>query len=321
MCRFLLCAIPIATLLFFVPSASPAQSSEPKTAEFRLFAFLDQNRNGVLDPAEFKSVPLPMRIWLAENGIESTKPLPQTQFLKVAPGMMQAIRKGRHAGREKSGSRSVSLVSPPSRTSRVATSGNTALSSTSSTNSTGSARGTASVSSLITLPSSYSEGDIDGDGQIGMYEWKKWKKSALSQFLLLDRNDDGFLTPWELQYTPSSNSSSTVSSSTATTPASSSSRRGTRTSRTSSTSSSPSTTTTTTASVTLPTVSTDEHKAKAVKYFDYMDADKSGSIEPAEWIKGRSVKPVFEAAKVDISKPLTKDQFIAGYSKGKAASE
>ena len=52
-----------------------------------------------------------------------------------------------------------------------------------------------------------------------------------------------------------------------------------------------------------------------------MDVNKSGSIEPEEWIKGRSMKPVFETAKVDISKPLTKDQFIDGYVKGKTAGE
>jgi hypothetical protein len=317
MCRFLLLTLPIANVLFLVPSESPAQSTDPKTAESRLFAFLDQDRNGILDPAEFKNVPLPMRIWLAENGLEPTKPLPRAQFLKVAPAMMQAIRAGKHAGREKTDSRSVSLVSPSARTSPVVASAKTASPSTS----TSSFQGTASVSLLLTIPSSYSEGDIDGDGQIGMYEWKKWKKSALKQFLQLDRNDDGFLTPQELQYTPPASSSSSGSSLTTTTPAASSSSLGTRTSRRSSTASSPTTTSTTTAAVILPTVSTDEHKAKAVKYFDYMDADKSGSIEPAEWIKGRSVKPVFEAAKVDITKPLTKDQFIAGYAKGKAASE
>ena len=320
MCRFLLLAFPIANMLFLVPPASPAQSSEPKTVEARLFAFLDQNRNSVIDPAEFKNVPLPMRVWLAENGIESTKPLPQAQFLKVAPKMMQAIRGGRHAGREKTDSRSVSLVSSSSRTSRVVTSGSTVSPSTSSNSSTGSARGSASVSLMLTLPSSYSEGDIDGDGQIGMYEWKKWKKSALSQFLLLDRNDDGFLTPWELQSAPSGSSSSAVSTSTSstsassTTPASSSSRPGTTTS---SSASSPSSA----AASTTPSISTDQHKAKALSYFNYMDVNKSGSIEPDEWIKGRSVKPVLEKAKVDISKPLSKDQFIDGYVKGKTASE
>jgi Ca2+-binding EF-hand superfamily protein len=289
MCRFLLWTLPIANLLFLFPSELPAQSSEPKTTQARLFAFLDQNRNGVIDPAEFKHVPLPMRVWLAEIGIDSTKPFSQAQFLKLAPRMMQAIRAGRHAGREKTPSRSVSLISLPSRTSRLVTSGNTVSPSTSSISSTSSNRGLSSVSSMLTLPSSYSEGDIDGDGQIGMYEWKKWKKSTLSQFLKLDRNDDGFLTPRELRSTPSGSSSSPA-------------------------------TTTVTASIT-PSTSTDKHKAKALSYFNYMDVNKSGSIEPQEWIKGRSVKPVFETAKVDVSKPLTKELFIAGYVKGKSASE
>ena len=71
----------------------------------------------------------------------------------------------------------------------------------------------------------------------------------------------------------------------------------------------------------MPSISSDQHKAKAVKYFDYMDVNKNGSIEPGEWVKGRSVKPVFETAKIDISKPLTKDQFIDGYVKAKTASK
>jgi hypothetical protein len=38
--------------------------------------------------------------------------------------------------------------------------------------------------------------DTDGDGQIGLYEWRTAKR-AVEQFHDLDRNDDGFITPEE----------------------------------------------------------------------------------------------------------------------------
>jgi len=110
MCRFLIFVSPILALPLFVPSVLPAQSAEKNSIESRLFAFLDRDQSKLLEPGEFKTIPLPMRVWLTEKGINSKKPLSQEQFLKLAPEMMQAIRKGRHAGREKVPTRKVSLV-------------------------------------------------------------------------------------------------------------------------------------------------------------------------------------------------------------------
>ena len=110
MCRFLLFVSPILVMPFFAPSVLPAQSAETNSIESRLFAFLDRDQSQSLEPGEFKTVPLPMRVWLTEKGIDSKEPLSQEQFLKLAPEMMRAIRKGRHAGREKVLTRKVSLV-------------------------------------------------------------------------------------------------------------------------------------------------------------------------------------------------------------------
>lgn len=46
-----------------------------------------------------------------------------------------------------------------------------------------------------TLPKEYEAKDKNGDGQIGMYEWDR---SKYAEFVKLDKNGDGFLTPQEL---------------------------------------------------------------------------------------------------------------------------
>jgi EF hand len=47
------------------------------------------------------------------------------------------------------------------------------------------------------LPGWFTEYDVDADGQVGLYEWRK-KGQAIKQFLAMDRNNDGFLEAKEL---------------------------------------------------------------------------------------------------------------------------
>lgn len=47
------------------------------------------------------------------------------------------------------------------------------------------------------LPAWYAEYDTDGDGQVGLYEWRKQGKT-IAEFARMDVNEDGYLSPREL---------------------------------------------------------------------------------------------------------------------------
>jgi len=49
------------------------------------------------------------------------------------------------------------------------------------------------------LPAWFKQLDIDNDGQVGLYEWRRAGKS-IEEFQAMDRNDDGFLTIEEVLY-------------------------------------------------------------------------------------------------------------------------
>ena len=59
------------------------------------------------------------------------------------------------------------------------------------------------------LPAEYAEFDRDKDGQIGLYEWPRRR---LAEFLKLDKNEDGFLTPRELGVRPKPNTAAATRS-------------------------------------------------------------------------------------------------------------
>jgi Ca2+-binding EF-hand superfamily protein len=48
------------------------------------------------------------------------------------------------------------------------------------------------------LPKWFTEYDLDGDGQVGLYEWRK-KGGSIKDFLTIDRNNDGYITASELR--------------------------------------------------------------------------------------------------------------------------
>ena len=177
----------------------------------------------------------------------------------------------------------------------------------------------------LDLPEDYLDGDRDRDGQIGLYEWKEWKsRAAISAFFRLDRNRDGFLTPRELVYAQSANDDSDSddgddddgddddgddddSDDSADDSSSSEDKSETASSKTDGGKDSSAASAASSASGKL-----------ALRYFPLLDRDKSGKIEGKEWDRSKRLRPMFEKAGADLSKPMSKDEFVAMYIKASA---
>lgn len=167
----------------------------------------------------------------------------------------------------------------------------------------------------VDLPQAFAEGDLDLDGQIGLYEWRQWRRGAMEEFLALDHNGDGFLTPAELKKgaqgvpgaqpavasgsTPSpSGSSSAVVMSRPVPSAGATSNPGDGIVQAVSS-----------ATATDPDVAS----RQASNMFSMLDANHDGSISPEEWKRSSKLRPQFEAAGVDLSAPMSRDAFVQHY--------
>ena len=163
----------------------------------------------------------------------------------------------------------------------------------------------------IDLPTTFTAGDLDFDGQIGFYEWRDWKRGAFDEFLALDHNGDGFLTPRELQAGPREmpvSGPTTIAASpqpSAATPSpSSSSSSGTRIVQ----------------AVSASTSEADDVVVRrAESTFRLLDQDRDGNVSPEEWKRSSKLKPQFEAAGVDLSAPMPRDAFVQHYVRVTAA--
>ena len=144
------------------------------------------------------------------------------------------------------------------------------------------------------LPETYKTLDTDFDGQIALYEWRKGKRGTMSQFSQYDIDGDGFLIPKELAKTV------------AATPAAAAAAPGTTP---------PSNTTAPVAPAVPPApvaVSVDA-ALKAGRMFEILDQDKSQTVVGSEWDKSSRLKPLFVKGGVDLSKPLSKDDFTQAF--------
>ena len=154
----------------------------------------------------------------------------------------------------------------------------------------------------LPLPDGFGELDPNGDGQIGLYEWRRWNRKLTGEFLTLDRNRDGFLTPRELaDVDPKQFERGEAAAAPLRPVAAATSVRG----------------------ASAPPVGdgepapeiSDRDRQAGERYFTLLDRDRNGRISLEEWERSSKLKPKFEAVGADLAAELNQDAFVTAYAK------
>lgn len=157
------------------------------------------------------------------------------------------------------------------------------------------------------LPASHAAADTDHDGQLGMYEWRRWNGHSLREFFELDANSDGFVTPREVYLVigfpqPDERGDDSSGSGVAPTVTISSGPSGISMSPAGSS-----------VSTTTAPGSGDPMTAEATRYFGLLDKDDDGAISAQEWGSSIRIRGMFEKGGLDLSAPMAQDTFVQNY--------
>lgn len=334
--RLSVAVVTIATLgLSLCAQAQPSEG---------LFAVVDGNGNGQVDPDEWDRLP-PLRDFARSKGTDLDKPLAKEDFQKLQEGWSEQTRnarpeapsadtenrdddrdgdrrdrdrddddrdRDREGDRDENRSETSSLVTAPAPLSvpgAVPTTSKVVRAAP---------RNRAPL--ILALPEEYKARDTNGDGQIALYEWPR---SDFATFRKLDLNGDAFITPREL--TAPTTTSVAVNLSTPVTNGppgffggpqgfggrdrggrdggggregggrEGGGRRG------------------------FGMGFGSDPAARAEMTFNMLDRNRDGSVNPDEFGRSRSIRPMFEKAGIDVSKSMLKADFIANFAKASAA--
>lgn len=208
----------------------------------------------------------------------------------------------------------------------------TMSSTTTASTPTPSASGTAPVVPVrvtIDLQRDFAAGDTDSDGQIGFYEWLRWKgRAEIAKFSELDINGDGFLTPREILNQSNTGSPTLIAatgtpsplpssapppSSAVTTPAAAPSAATPVPAP-----ATPVSTTTPEASpikaltldISLPIDENDSSVRRYRNSFRLLDRNSDGRLSLDEWERSTNIRKKFADAGVDLRQPMDGDTFV-----------
>lgn len=257
----------------------------------RYFTYLDRNADSRVDADEFARIPVPMRDWLLKHGVKPDKPLLQKDFRQVFPKMLADLRRAvqtRTAAPTNGGTNSGG-TEPSGPVETPLYSSSTEPEEAPSNVQKPSER----------LPGDFRDGDLNEDGQIDFFEWRKMRKD-IAEFKNLDLNRDSVLSLAELEGNGGSSGSS--SSSSAETPK---------------IKVAPGVDLTKKSYDELTADQKKEYHAVVKVYFDYLDntGNKDKKLQEKEWDASSRIKPIFVNAKIDIKKDMTESEFIAHYAK------
>ncbi|WP_197444289.1 EF-hand domain-containing protein [Maioricimonas rarisocia] len=306
--------------------------AEPTLAQFRgggpsperIVGFIDRNQDGHIDGEELRRMPGPFREALEDAGVDTRRGISREQFLREAPRLMESMRRRMEESRERGGDRGRDddrdrrdgrdrddrdrdgrdrdddRRRGPERPQRPARKQREPV--------------------TLTIPEQFSTIDQDVDGQVAFYEWRQTQHGTISQFMAIDRNGDGFLTPFELKLSleqPADAPATPIAAGTqpGSGPPQVTIPRPTAPAAVAATRTAPSPPSSTATS--SPTeVDMESPEAARAKYtFRLLDRNRDGSIAPEEWQRSRRLRPLFEEAGTDLSQPMTVEQFVPIYLK------
>lgn len=283
----------------------------------RFFGYLDRNQDGRIDRDEMQRVPGPIRDALQNSRLDLSRGLSREDFTREMPRMMEEMRRRREesGGGFGGGSRGSSggdhrgdgrgpsdyrgrddrrreddsrdRNKPPPKPTRW--------------------KAKARERVTLDLDDTWKKSDFNGDGQIGLYEWDR---SKLSEFLRLDTNHDGLLTPREISFasdaTPAPTTSAIPTGQARTSVAAPTSRVATLMNKPAS----PASGGGAIAKISPVELDKESSEGRAASFvFRFLDKNRDGSLTVTEWNSSQKTRASFEKYGAQLQFPADFEKF------------